>query len=80
MGFRAPITAVSYTHLDVYKRQVYVMADMAGDLESPFYAISRMSDSIPQLKIPAGYTLTEEYTQQPVSYTHLLLNPFLRLH
>jgi len=24
-----------------------------------------MSDSIPQLKIPAGYTLKEEYTQQP---------------
>lgn len=40
---------------------------MAGDLESPFYAISRMSDSIPQLKIPAGYTLTEEYTQQPAT-------------
>jgi multidrug efflux pump subunit AcrB len=38
---------------------------MAGDLESPVYAISRMSDSIPQLKIPAGYTLKEEYTQQP---------------
>ncbi|MFN3298675.1 MAG: efflux RND transporter permease subunit, partial [Sediminibacterium sp.] len=47
------------------KQVVYVMADMAGDLESPFYAISRMSDSIPQLKIPAGYTLKEEYTQQP---------------
>jgi multidrug efflux pump subunit AcrB len=47
------------------KEVVYVMADMAGDLESPFYAISRMSDSIPQLKIPAGYTLKEEYTQQP---------------
>ena len=49
------------------KEVVYVMADMAGDLESPFYAISRMSDSIPQLKIPAGYTLTEEYTQQPAT-------------
>lgn len=47
------------------KEVVYVMADMAGDLESPFYAISRMSDSIPQLKIPAGYILKEEYTQQP---------------
>ncbi|MDP3394729.1 efflux RND transporter permease subunit [Sediminibacterium sp.] len=47
------------------KEVVYVMADMAGGLESPFYAISRMSDSIPQLKIPAGYTLKEEYTQQP---------------
>lgn len=47
------------------KEVVYVMADMAGDLESPVYAISRMSDSIPQLKIPAGYTLKEEYTQQP---------------
>jgi multidrug efflux pump subunit AcrB len=47
------------------KEVVYVMADMAGDLESPFYAISRMSDSVSSIKIPAGYTLKEEYTHQP---------------
>lgn len=47
------------------KEVVYVMADMAGELESPFYAISKMSDSISSLKIPSGYSIKEEYTQQP---------------
>ena len=47
------------------KEVVYVMADMAGDLESPFYAISKMSDSVSSLKIPTGYTIKEEYTKQP---------------
>ncbi|WP_438944859.1 efflux RND transporter permease subunit [Sediminibacterium sp.] len=49
------------------KEVVYVMADMAGELESPFYAISKMSDSISMLKIPAGYTIKEEYIKQPES-------------
>lgn len=44
---------------------VYVLADMAGRLESPFYAISNVSDSLKTIKLPAGYTLGEEYTRQP---------------
>jgi multidrug efflux pump subunit AcrB len=48
-------------------RVVYVTADMAGQLESPFYAISRISDSLKQIKLPAGYKLNEEYTHQPAS-------------
>jgi multidrug efflux pump subunit AcrB len=47
------------------KRVVYVLADMAGELESPFYAISKISDSLKNIQLPAGYTITEEYTQQP---------------
>ncbi|MFM1971939.1 MAG: hypothetical protein RL185_621, partial [Bacteroidota bacterium] len=47
------------------KEVVYVMADMAGKLESPFYAISKMSDSLTSIKMPAGYTLNEEYSKQP---------------
>lgn len=48
------------------KEVVYVMADMAGKLESPFYAISQISESLKNIKLPAGYTtLTEEYTHQP---------------
>ncbi|MEY4459303.1 MAG: hypothetical protein RIT38_508, partial [Bacteroidota bacterium] len=47
------------------KEVVYVMADMAGQLESPFYAISKMSDSLSTIKMPAGYTLNEEYSKQP---------------
>lgn len=47
------------------KEVVYVLADMAGDLESPSYAISAISDSLKTLKVPAGYSLNEEYTHQP---------------
>ncbi|HVX52369.1 MAG TPA: efflux RND transporter permease subunit, partial [Chitinophagaceae bacterium] len=47
------------------KEVVYVMADMAGKLESPFYAISKVSDSLKNIKMPAGYNLQEEYTKQP---------------
>ena len=47
------------------KRVVYVTADMAGKLESPFYAISKISDSLKTIAIPKGFTLKEEYTHQP---------------
>ena len=47
------------------KRVVYVTADMAGKMESPFYAISKISDSIKAVSIPKGFTLKEEYTHQP---------------
>jgi multidrug efflux pump subunit AcrB len=47
------------------KRVVYVLADMAGKLESPSYAISAISDSLKTIELPKGYTLNEEYTHQP---------------
>lgn len=47
------------------KRVVYVTADMAGKLESPSYAMSKISDRLKEIKIPAGYSLNEEYTKQP---------------
>ncbi|MBI3137693.1 MAG: efflux RND transporter permease subunit [Sphingobacteriales bacterium] len=47
------------------KRVVYVTADMAGKLESPSYAMMKISDSLQQVKLPEGYTLKEEYTRQP---------------
>ncbi len=47
------------------KEVVYVVADMAGKLESPSYAISNISDSLQSIKVPAGYSLNEEYTHQP---------------
>lgn len=47
------------------KRVVYVTADMAGALESPFYSISSMSEKLGQIQLPKGYSLKEEYTQQP---------------
>ncbi len=47
------------------KRVVYVVADMAGKLESPFYAMSKISDKLKEVKVPAGYKLNEEYSKQP---------------
>jgi multidrug efflux pump subunit AcrB len=47
------------------KRVVYVTADMAGQLESPLYAISEISDSIKNIQLPAGYKINEEYTHLP---------------
>jgi len=47
------------------KRVVYVLADMAGRLESPSYAMMSISDSLRSVRLPAGYALKEEYTRQP---------------
>jgi multidrug efflux pump subunit AcrB len=47
------------------KRVVYVMADMAGDLESPVYAILGMTDKLKGLNLPEGYSVDELYIKQP---------------
>ncbi|MBT8313884.1 MAG: efflux RND transporter permease subunit, partial [Maribacter sp.] len=47
------------------KRVVYVMADMAGELESPVYAILGMTDKLKQLDLPEGYSIDELYIKQP---------------
>ena len=47
------------------KEVVYVVADMAGKLESPSYAIAAISDSLKTINVPKGFALKEEYTHQP---------------
>ena len=47
------------------RRVVYVMADVAGNLESPVYAIMDASDRLHEIELPAGYELKEYYTAQP---------------
>tara|TARA_R110002049_G_scaffold85670_3_gene217847 strand:+ start:12662 stop:15856 length:3195 start_codon:yes stop_codon:yes gene_type:complete len=47
------------------KRVVYVMADMAGELESPVYAILGMTEKLNALSLPVGYTMNELYLEQP---------------
>ncbi len=47
------------------KRVVYVMADMAGELESPVYAILGMSDKLQEIPLPKGYKMDELYIRQP---------------
>ncbi|WP_442266738.1 efflux RND transporter permease subunit [Tenacibaculum sp. ZS6-P6] len=57
------------SHKSIYrknqKRVVYVMADMAGELESPAYAILGMGDKLEEIKLPSGYKLNELYMNQP---------------
>lgn len=52
-------------HRKNQKEVVYVLADMAGKLESPSYAIANVSDSVKNIQLPKGFTLKEEYTHQP---------------
>ncbi len=47
------------------KRVVYVTADMAGDLESPVYAILGMNEQLQKMQLPKGYTVNELYMEQP---------------
>lgn len=47
------------------KRVVYVLADMAGALESPVYAILGMDEKLQKIKLPKGYQINELYLGQP---------------
>jgi multidrug efflux pump subunit AcrB len=48
------------------QRVVYVLADLAGNLESPFYAMMEISDKLKSISVKKGYTLTESYNAQPM--------------
>jgi multidrug efflux pump subunit AcrB len=47
------------------KRVVFVLADLAGDLESPAYAMMDISEKLKTIQVPKGYELQEEYNHQP---------------
>ena len=47
------------------RRVVYVTADMAGALESPVYALLSLSELLDEIEMPSGYSLQEEWNQQP---------------
>lgn len=47
------------------KRVVFVTADLAGDLESPAYAIFDISDKLKNIEVPPGYVLEESFNHQP---------------
>ncbi|MEQ9468273.1 MAG: efflux RND transporter permease subunit [Ekhidna sp.] len=47
------------------KHVVYVLADMAGELESPAYAILGMTKKLEEMDLPKGYSVTELYMSQP---------------
>ena len=56
-------------HATIYrkdqKRVVYILADMAGALESPAYAILGMTEKLQNISLPAGYQVSELYMSQP---------------
>jgi multidrug efflux pump subunit AcrB len=51
------------------KRVVYVLADMAGTLESPVYAILGMNEKLQNIELPKGYKINELYMDSPTSET-----------
>lgn len=59
------VTSAKSIYRKNQKRVVYVMADMAGKLESPVYAILGMTDKLKKLKLPKGYNMEELYIHQP---------------
>ena len=46
---------------------VYVTADVAGQIESPVYAISALGPKLSALKLPEGYALEQSTASQPFS-------------
>lgn len=64
VDIKETIAAKSIYHKN-QKRVVYVLADMAGDLESPAYAILGMEEKLKEIPLPQGYTLNEMYLGQP---------------
>ena len=44
---------------------VFVLADLAGELESPSYAMMDISEKLGDIKMPKGYELEESYNHQP---------------
>ena len=47
------------------QRVVYVTADVAGEEESPVYAILDLKDKLAEIELPSGATLGQLYTRQP---------------
>ncbi|NNK22464.1 MAG: efflux RND transporter permease subunit [Winogradskyella sp.] len=58
-------TAAKSIYRKNQKRVVYVMADMAGELESPAYAILGMENKLKNIPLPKGYEINEMYLGQP---------------
>ncbi len=47
------------------QRVIYVTGDVAGELESPVYAIMDLQKKLGAIELPEGYHLGELYTRQP---------------
>lgn len=49
------------------RRVVYVLAEVAGQLESPIYPMMEISDKLKEIELPQGYSIQEEFSRQPDS-------------
>ncbi|HEX7285091.1 MAG TPA: efflux RND transporter permease subunit, partial [Candidatus Angelobacter sp.] len=67
------VTNTRQTTIDpsIYRKNmqpvVYVTGDVAGDEESPVYAILKMNEALDKLKAPQGYTIDRYNSVQPES-------------
>ena len=52
---------------------VYVTGDVAGEEESPVYAILKLNQAIDQLKLPEGYSLERYVAHQPLTTDRLAM-------
>jgi multidrug efflux pump subunit AcrB len=52
-------------HRKDQRRVVYVLADIAGRLEGPFYAMMDISKRLHEVSLPKGYKLSESYNCEP---------------
>jgi multidrug efflux pump subunit AcrB len=52
-------------HRKNQRRVVYVTAEVAGEIESPVYAILDARDEIDNISLPAGYSLEQAFSGQP---------------
>lgn len=52
-------------HRKNQRRVVYVTAEVAGEIESPVYAIIDAKDQIDSIEIPDGYSMNQQYAGQP---------------
>lgn len=52
-------------HRKNQRRVVYVTAEVAGEIESPVYAILDAQDQIDAINLPSNYTLEQQYAGQP---------------
>ena len=55
------------------RRVIYVTGDVAGQLESPIYAILNMGPDLSKIKMPKGYTFSQLYTKAPFSEANYAL-------
>jgi multidrug efflux pump subunit AcrB len=52
---------------------VYVTGDVAGDVESPVYAILKLNEAIDRLELPEGYQLERYVANQPFTTDRLAM-------